>query len=93
MSNYHNGLFLTLLLTTPLLAGCVSDEDGYGQPSIYYRDFNGTPASRDRAREAWQRQEARRDEITRRQDADDRQASDHHRFCRSAPSSLFCRYD
>lgn len=82
-------------LAIPVLSGCVSDDYPYDRRPDYSdsRDFYGTPEQRDRAREAWQREKARRDEIDRRDEAAYREARDHRRFCRNSPSSMFCRYD
>ncbi|WP_153369633.1 hypothetical protein [Rhizobium sp. ICMP 5592] len=80
-----------LLLSSALLAGCVSDDDVYeGRPG-YSRNFDAE--QRDRNREEWQRREAQRAEMDRREDAAYREARDHRRFCAQSPSSLFCRYD
>lgn len=76
-------------LAIPVLSGCVSDDYPYGQrPDYSYsRDSYGTPEQRDRAREARQREKARRDE------AAYLEARDHRRFCRNSSSSMFCKYD
>lgn len=82
-------------IALPVLSGCVSDDYSYdGRP--YYSDSRGsylTPEQRDRARAAWQRDKARREEIERQDEAAYREARDHRRFCRNSPSSMFCRYD
>jgi len=93
VSRYQNAFALSLLLATSVLAGCVSDDNLYEQRSAYSQNFYGTPEQRDRAREARQRREARRDEIDRQQEVADLEARDHRRFCRNSPSSMFCRYD
>lgn len=89
-------------LSIPVLSGCVSDDYPYGQrPDYSYsRDFYGTPEQRDRAREAWQREKARRDEIERRDEAAYREAGDHpgsaeipRRQCFADTTSEFASYE
>lgn len=65
---------LLCLPALPVVAGCVSDDHPYGRRPDFSRNDYGSPEQRDRAREEWQGQQARRDEIDRREESAYREA-------------------